>query len=79
MATTSASFAQSAARLVALGYAGGFVGPLLVGCVLDLSGGMSQLGWGLSFSSVAMLMALALVTFWVIRPRKLEGDRRKAR
>jgi predicted MFS family arabinose efflux permease len=61
-----------------LGYAGGFVGPLLVGWVLDLSGGMSQLGWGLSFSSVAMLMALALVTFWMIRPRELEGDKRKA-
>jgi predicted MFS family arabinose efflux permease len=61
-----------------LGYAGGFVGPLLVGWVLDLSGGMSQLGWGLSFFSVAMLMALALVTFWVIRPRELEGDKRKA-
>ena len=29
-----------------LGYAGGFVGPLLVGWVLDLSGGMSQLGLG---------------------------------
>jgi len=61
-----------------LGYAGGFVGPLLVGWVLDLSGGMSQLGWGLSFLSVAMLMALALLTFWVIRPRELEGDKRKA-
>jgi predicted MFS family arabinose efflux permease len=60
-----------------LGYAGGFVGPLLVGWVLDLSGGMSQLGWGLSFLSVAMLMALALVTFWVIRPRELAGDKRK--
>jgi predicted MFS family arabinose efflux permease len=61
-----------------LGYAGGFVGPLLVGWVLDLSGGMSQLGWGMSFLSVAVLMALALVTFWVIRPRELEGDRGKA-
>jgi predicted MFS family arabinose efflux permease len=61
-----------------LGYAGGFVGPLMVGWVLDISGGMSQLGWGLSFFSVAMLMALALVTFWVIRPRELEGDKRKA-
>ena len=60
-----------------LGYAGGFVGPLLVGWVLDLSGGMSQLGWGLSFFSVAMLMALALVTFWISRPRELEGDKRK--
>ena len=61
-----------------LGYAGGFVGPLLVGWVLDLSGGMSQLGWGMSFLSVATLMALALVTFWVIRPRELEGDKGKA-
>ena len=61
-----------------LGYAGGFVGPLLVGWILDLSGGMSRLGWGFSFLSVAMLMALALITFWVIRPRELEGDKRKA-
>jgi predicted MFS family arabinose efflux permease len=61
-----------------LGYAGGFVGPLMVGWVLDLSGGMSQLGWGLSFFSVAVLMALALATFWIIRPRELEGDKRKA-
>ena len=61
-----------------LGYGGGFVGPLLIGWVLDLSGGMSQVGWGLSFLSVAMLMALALVTFWTIRPRELEGDKTRA-
>jgi predicted MFS family arabinose efflux permease len=58
-----------------LGYAGGFVGPLLIGWTLDLSGGMSQIGWGLSFLSVAALMVCALITFWVIRPRELEGDR----
>ena len=57
-----------------LGYAGGFVGPLLIGWTLDLSGGMSQIGWGMSFLSVAMLMVLALITFWLIRPRELEGD-----
>jgi predicted MFS family arabinose efflux permease len=61
-----------------LGYAGGFVGPLLMGWVLDASGGMSQVGWGLSFLSVAMFMVLALITFWIIRPRELEGDKRKA-
>jgi predicted MFS family arabinose efflux permease len=60
-----------------LGYAGGFVGPLLVGWMLDLSGGMSQIGWGMSFLSVAMLMVLALITFWLIRPRDLEGDHNK--
>jgi predicted MFS family arabinose efflux permease len=58
-----------------LGYAGGFVGPLLVGWILDLSGGMSQLGWGMSFLSVAILMALALLTFWMIWPRELAGDK----
>ena len=61
-----------------LGYAGGFVGPLLIGWTLDLSGGMSPIGWGMSFLSVAMLMVLALITFWLIRPRELEGDRSKA-
>ena len=62
-----------------LGYAGGFVGPLLVGWVLDLSGGMSQVGWGMSFLSVAVLMVLALITFWLIRPRELEGDQARER
>ncbi|MGE0848422.1 MAG: MFS transporter [Hyphomicrobiaceae bacterium] len=62
-----------------LGYAGGFVGPLLIGWTLDLSGGMSQFGWGMSFLSVAILMVLALITFWAIRPRELEGDSGKGR
>lgn len=57
------------------GYAGGFVGPLLIGWTLDLSGGMSQFGWGLAFLSVAVLMLIALVVFWLIRPRELAGDR----
>ena len=61
-----------------LGYAGGFVGPLLVGWMLDLSGGMSQVGWGIAFLSVAMLMVCALVTFWLLRPHELEGDRDKS-
>jgi len=58
-----------------LGYAGGFVGPLVVGWTLDLAGGMSPIAWGLAFAVVAVLMALALVLFLAIRPRELEGDR----
>ncbi|MGE8941484.1 hypothetical protein ACO2I3_06180 [Leptospira interrogans] len=58
-----------------LGYAGGFVGPLMMGWTLDLSGGMSTMGWGLSFAAVAALMLLALIAFWWIRPRELAGDR----
>jgi hypothetical protein len=38
---------------------------------------MSQVGWGMSFLSVAVLMVLALITFSVLRPRELEGDRGK--
>jgi MFS family permease len=58
-----------------LGYAGGFVGPLAIGWTLDLSGGMSPFGWGLSFLVIAALMAIALVVFTLLRPRELEGDR----
>ncbi len=57
------------------GYAGGFVGPLLIGWTLDLSGGMSRVGWGMAFLVIAVLMAIALVAFWAIRPRELAGDR----
>jgi MFS family permease len=57
-----------------LGYAGGFVGPLAVGWTLDLAGGMSPTAWGLAFLAVAALMALALATFVIIRPRELVGD-----
>ncbi len=58
-----------------LGYAGGFVGPLVVGWTLDLAGGMSPMAWGLAFLVVAALMLLALAAFLLMRPRELEGDR----
>jgi MFS family permease len=59
----------------ALGYAGGFVGPLMVGWILDVAGGMSHAAWAAAFLAVAALMLLALATFWLIRPRELSGDR----
>jgi len=58
-----------------LGYAGGFVGPLIIGVTLDLAGGMSRVAWGAAFLIVAVLMLFALVAFWLIRPRELAGDR----
>ena len=61
-----------------LGYAGGFVGPLMVGIVLDASGGMSRAGWTWAFAAIAGLMALALVAFAIMRPRDLAGDRASA-
>lgn len=58
-----------------LGYAGGFVGPLMIGFTLDLAGGMSRVAWGAAFLVVAILMLLALLAFRLIRPRELAGDR----
>ena len=59
-----------------LGYSGGFVGPLMIGYVLDMAGGMSPLAWGLAFGQVAVLMLVALIAFRLMRPRELVGDRK---
>jgi MFS family permease len=58
-----------------LGYAGGFVGPLMMGWVLDASGGMSATAWGLAFASIAAVMGLALIAFAILRPADLAGDK----
>ncbi|MGZ8211034.1 MAG: MFS transporter [Burkholderiales bacterium] len=58
-----------------LGYAGGFVGPLMIGYTLDLAGGMTRAGWGTAFILIAVLMLLALVAFRIMRPRELAGER----
>jgi predicted MFS family arabinose efflux permease len=62
----------------AFGYAGGFIGPLLIGWSLDLSGGMSRTGWGVAFLVIAVLMLIALAVFRLLRPRELAGDRHAA-
>lgn len=58
-----------------LGYAGGFVGPLIVGWTLDLAGGASPMAWGLAFMAVAVIMLAGLAVFVRLKPRSLEGDR----
>jgi MFS family permease len=57
------------------GYAGGFVGPLVIGWVLDMSGGMSTMGWGLAFLHVAVVALIGQLGFIALRPRDLAGDR----
>jgi MFS family permease len=57
------------------GYAGGFVGPLVIGWVLDWSGGMSPLGWGLAFLHLSLVVLLGQICFMALRPRALTGDR----
>jgi len=36
---------------------------------------MSRASWSAAFLAVAVLMLLALLAFWIIRPRELAGDR----
>jgi predicted MFS family arabinose efflux permease len=57
------------------GYAGGFVGPIVIGWILDLAGGMSPTGWGLAFLHVAVVGLLGQLTFVALAPRDLAGDR----
>ena len=58
-----------------LGYAGGFVGPLMVGWILDLAGGRSVLGWGLAFAHVAVVMLVGPLALLILRPQAMAGDR----
>jgi MFS family permease len=60
-----------------MGYGGGFVGPLAVGWVLDLAGGMSRIGWGYAYLSVAGMVLLSLIAFILMNPRDIEGDRKR--
>ena len=57
-----------------LGYAGGFIGPLVVGLVLDLAGGNAA-AWSATFGLIAAIMLASLLIFLAMRPRVLAGDR----
>jgi MFS family permease len=57
------------------GYAGGFVGPIMIGWILDLAGGMSPAGWGFAFLHVAVITLVGQLAFVALRPRDLVGDR----
>ncbi len=57
------------------GYAGGFVGPIVIGWILDLSGGMSPRGWGVAFLHLAVVTLLGQLAFRLLSPRDLVGDR----
>jgi predicted MFS family arabinose efflux permease len=61
-----------------LGYAGGFVGPLMMGFILDSAGGMSPLGWGLAFLHVGVVVLIGQIAFIWLGPRELAGDRASA-
>jgi predicted MFS family arabinose efflux permease len=58
-----------------LGYAGGFLGPLALGAMLDLLGGASVRGWGLAFGHVSVVLLAGTLVFVWLRPADLAGDR----
>lgn len=46
-----------------LGYAGGFVGPLAFGWLLDAMGGASHTAWGVAFAATAMIVLAGRIAF----------------
>jgi MFS family permease len=58
-----------------LGYAGGFLGPLALGAMLDLLGGASVRGWGIAFGHVSVVLLAGTLVFVWLRPADLAGDR----
>src|SRR5206468_748638 len=58
-----------------LGYAGGFLGPLVLGATLDLVGGASAIGWGIAFGHVTVALLVGALAFVWLRPADLAGDR----
>ena len=61
-----------------LGYAGGFVGPIVLGAMLDFFGGRSVAAWGFAFGHVTVAMLLGTAAFVWLRPGSLAGDRADA-
>jgi len=58
-----------------LGYLGGFLGPLAVGWVLDLRGGMSAAAGTTAFAMIAAWTLIALAAFLLMQPRGRAGER----
>ena len=57
-----------------LGYGGGFVGPLMMGWILDLAGGQSTSGWGFAFAHIAIIMLIGPLAITLLRPQSIAGD-----
>ena len=58
-----------------LGYGGGFLGPVVLGIVLDAAGGMSPLAWAIAFGHLAVLGLAGRAAFRALGPGALAGDR----
>jgi MFS family permease len=58
-----------------LGYSGGFVGPLVLGVLLDTLGGETVLNWGIAFAHLALIMIAGPAALRILKPKDLPGDR----
>ena len=58
-----------------LGYGGGFVGPLVLGILLDTLGGETVMNWGIAFAHIAVIMMVGPIVMRVMKPNDLPGDR----
>ncbi len=58
-----------------LGYGGGFVGPLVLGVMLDFLGGETVMNWGIAFAHVSVIMVVGILAIKLLKPGELPGDR----
>jgi MFS family permease len=59
-----------------LGYAGGFVGPVVIGIILNASGGQSHIGWWLAFAHLALIGLIGRLVFDWLGPRELKEEQK---
>ena len=57
------------------GYGLGFVGSVMLGVIIDVMGGESELAWGVGFAHIALVMALGPLALLFLKPADLAGDR----
>jgi MFS family permease len=57
-----------------LGYAGGLVGPVMIGWLLDVNGGMSAQGWIIAFAHLSALGLIGRMLFSRMGPNSVAGD-----
>jgi MFS family permease len=58
-----------------LGYAGGFIGPVVFGIILDLAGGQSFTGWAIAFAHIAIILMIGPWAIIKFKPKDLPGDK----
>ena len=60
-----------------VGFGFAFLGPLVFGWVLDLTGGNTPMAWSLAFTSLGIVMLLGPIALILLHPEALPADRKK--